>query len=101
MSCPTAGGAPVEPEIARDILDEEFQRYLEIAKALIKEIKRQEDREICVKYIKKCLSMNVPNLSVKRNRNDFFKFFLKTLQTSAENQPPDYDDMVSLIYYIF
>lgn len=83
---------PVEPSQYVEILDEEFNQYLEVAKTLMLALKKPADKDICGKYIKKCTALDAPSIEVKTNRNEFFKYFLKLLQTAATTQPPHYDN---------
>ena len=69
-----------------DILDEQFQQYLEIAKNLMEQLKNTRDRQICAKYIQRCCKLVSESLHVKRYRNEFFKYFLKMLDTAVFNQ---------------
>lgn len=85
---------------ALEILDEEFSRYLEIARAYLKRLKRPDDRAVCARYIQRCCNLSVDNVDVKQNRNKFFKYFLKMLETASEADHEIHLDMVSLKYFI-
>lgn len=88
----TSSLTPIAARQVLEILDEEFLRYLDITRLLMKQLKRTHDREICSKYVRRCCAMNGPSLSVKKCRNEFFKYFLQMLNTAAENQPDDLDE---------
>lgn len=75
-----------------ELLDEDFNRYLSLSKSFLENINSQYDRKIVVKYIRKCCSIKTRNIETKRQRNSFFKYFLKMLQTASSNQLPNYDD---------
>lgn len=76
-----------------DLLDENFNRYLELSKCFLETVKSQEDRQIVGHYVRKCCSIKTRNIKTKRQRNTFFKYFLKMLQTATTNQLPQYDDL--------
>lgn len=94
-SCPTSSPLP-EPRMGEtqfaEILDEEFARYIEVAKGIMSKLKNPKDKEICGRFIKKALALDAACIEVKTNRNEFFKYFLKTLRTTAETQPAYYDN---------
>lgn len=75
-----------------EILDEEFARYVEVAKGIMIKLKHPKDKEICGRFIKQTLALDAPSIEVKTNRNEFFKYFLKTLRTTFETQPAAYDN---------
>lgn len=75
------------------LLDEEFNRYLSLSKLFLENLKRHEDRKIVGKYIRKCCNIKTRNIETKIQRNSFFKYFLKMLQSASFNQMPQYDDM--------
>jgi hypothetical protein len=70
----------------QDVLEEDFQNLLEIAKGYVKGLLRKEDRLICGKYLKKCCDLKSENTAIKLNRNRFFKYFLKMLEVAHSNQ---------------
>jgi Domain of unknown function (DUF4485) len=69
-----------------DVLDEEFQNYLDIAQGYVKDLVRKEDKVICAKYLKRLCELKSTRLPVKVNRNRFFKYFLKMLEVAHSNQ---------------
>lgn len=73
---------PSEEEIL-DILDEEFNIYIAVAKDLMSTVQCPHERNVCVKYIRQCCAFQTPSLSVKINRNAFFKYFLKILRKAS------------------
>lgn len=75
-----------------EILDEEFARYVEVAKGIMSKLKHPKDKEISGKFIKQALALDAPSIEVKTNRNEFFKYFLKTVRTTLETQPACYDN---------
>lgn len=77
-----------------DLLDEDFIRYLDLSKCFLETVKSQEDRQIVGHYIRKCCSIDTRNVETKIQRNLFFKYFLKMLQTSSTNQLPQYDNFL-------
>lgn len=68
-------------------LDHEFQRQLHMAKILMSTIRNVEDRAIVARYIKKSVALNENDMYVKKNRNEFFRFFLQMLHTASQTQP--------------
>ncbi|CAD7079968.1 unnamed protein product [Hermetia illucens] len=86
-----ASPSQVEPRQYIEILDEEFSQYLEVAQSIAKTMKRPKDKKICIKYIRKCMELDAPNIEVKAHRNEFFRYFLRMLQSTAASQPPQYD----------
>ncbi|GLV34779.1 hypothetical protein CBL_09260 [Carabus blaptoides fortunei] len=78
------------------VYDEHFNQYLQLAKVFIKQLKSKEDREICIKWIKKLLSLKTQDASLKRNRNEYLKYMLTILQRGnldLLDDYPKYDDM--------
>lgn len=72
-----------------DSLNHEFQRQLQIAKILMSKMKKHEDRSIIAQYIKQCLALNEDDIYIKKNRNEFFRYFLQMLHTASQIQPKD------------
>ncbi|XP_022916246.1 uncharacterized protein [Onthophagus taurus] len=70
-----------------DVYDEEFNNYLNIAKGLIRKIKRGGDRRICTKWITKLCKLESDDPQVKKNRNEFFKYMLVILHRSLDEKP--------------
>lgn len=67
--------------------DKEFNWYLRIARDLMKKMRLAEDRRVCEKYIRSCLSMSNSTQSVvKFHRNRFFRFLLKTMRRTVDQQ---------------
>lgn len=75
-----------------ELLDEDFCLYLSLSKSILENINSQEDRKIVGKYIRKCCSIQTRNVETKQQRNSFFKYFLKMIQSASSNQLPNYDD---------
>ncbi|RZC39527.1 DUF4485 domain containing protein [Asbolus verrucosus] len=67
-----------------DVYDEEFATNMEIAKNLIAMIGNQRDKEICKKWILKLCSLKTTDVTVKKNRNSFFKYFLQVLHKGVQ-----------------
>lgn len=88
-------GANVDPiEATLNILDEEFNSFISVARGLMYSIQSPHERNVCVKYIRQCCALQTPIVSVKLNRNEFFKYFLKIIRkASASNK-------VRLFYFI-
>lgn len=86
-----ASPKPAEEYHFAEILDEEFARYVEVARGLLLKLKHPRDKEVCGKYIKQGLALDAPSIEVKTNRNEFFHYFLKAVQTTVETQPAQYD----------
>ncbi|XP_017770940.1 PREDICTED: uncharacterized protein LOC108558521 [Nicrophorus vespilloides] len=72
---------------ALDCYDEEFNRNLQLAKNLIVQLKRKQDREICSKWIAKLCDLKSTDPSVKKNRNQFFKYMLTVLHKGIDDAP--------------
>lgn len=70
-------------ELTLDILDEEFNHFIALARGLMSTIQNPHERNICVKYIRKCSALQCPIVSVKLNRNAFFRYFLKILKKAS------------------
>ncbi|XP_065358616.1 uncharacterized protein LOC135952542 [Calliphora vicina] len=71
-----------------EILAEQFENYLRIAQALMKTLKRPKDIEICTNLLRKVQRLNdSKHLEVKRNNNAFFRYCLKVLKWTSDNQP--------------
>ncbi|KAL9699407.1 hypothetical protein quinque_002848 [Culex quinquefasciatus] len=71
-----------------DILDEQFAQYLQLAQQLLSMLRSPQDRQIASKYIRRCCPKSGVTRFVhyKRNRNEFFRYFLKVLQSAVETQ---------------
>ncbi|XP_018323905.1 uncharacterized protein LOC108736109 [Agrilus planipennis] len=82
----------------RGIYDEEFNRYLQLSKTLVKQIKTTKDKEICTKWISKLCTLDSKDPVVKKNRNHFFRYMLNVLKKGVQEGPeghlgyPQYDD---------
>lgn len=77
---------PVVTEI--EVLNEQFENYMRIAKSLMKTLKRPKDIEICAELLRKVQCLNESrHLEVKRNNNRFFRYCLRVLKWTSENQP--------------
>lgn len=87
--------------IVIDLLEQEFKRYIEIATVIMNDIKRPQDKQIYEKYLQKCLALNKGSISVKINRNKFFRHFLRVLQMAARNQPMNAKHKMVSIFYKF
>lgn len=69
------------------ILDVEFKVNLQIARGFIKQMMLADDRRVCEKYIRFCMSMKDSDQEkVKFHRNRFFKYLLKTMKRTVETQ---------------
>lgn len=78
-----------------DILDMEFNSYLKISRELMKKMRLADDRRVCEKYIRSCLSMkNSDQLQVKHHRNRFFRYLLKTMDRTVKSQAKVYVNLV-------
>ncbi|XP_055540573.1 uncharacterized protein LOC129727120 [Wyeomyia smithii] len=69
-----------------DILDEQFAQYLQLAKQLLPKLRTPKDRQICSKYISRCCQLGNTTHSAKSYRNEFFRYFLKVLDATIQNQ---------------
>lgn len=84
---------------ALDILDEEFNNFIAVARGLMLNIHNSHERNVCVKYIRQCCALQTPIVSVKLNRNAFFKYFLKILRkAAASNKVKLFDSISSTIH---
>ncbi|KAM7354736.1 uncharacterized protein ACRADG_006297 [Cochliomyia hominivorax] len=73
-----------------EILKEQFNNYIRIAEAFMKTLKRPKDIEICTNLLSKVQRLNdSKHLEVKRNNNAFFRYCLKVLKWTSDNQPLD------------
>ncbi|KAI8118590.1 hypothetical protein FF38_11449 [Lucilia cuprina] len=83
--------SPQTPTITfneQEILSEQFQNYLRIAEAFMKTLKRPKDIEICTNLLRKVQRLNdSKHIEVKRNNNAFFRYCLKVLKWTSDNQP--------------
>lgn len=75
-------GMPIE----ENILDDEFKYYLSLARGLMKRMNVIEDRQICARYIQRCIGLKSNNIKVKINRNTFFKYFLRMMDMAVGGQ---------------
>ena len=69
-----------------NVLDDEFKRYLNIAKGLMRQMSLAEDKRVCAKYIRECISMSTHNATIKSNRNMFFRYLLKAMNRAVEDE---------------
>ena len=70
-----------------DLFDYEFNGYLIVARELLKKMSLPEDRRVCDKYIRASMLMEKSeDLKVKLHRNRFFRFFLKAMRRTVDNQ---------------
>ncbi|XP_075149898.1 uncharacterized protein LOC142223975 [Haematobia irritans] len=70
------------------VLEEQFDNYMRIAQKLMKTLKRPKDIEICLHLFGKIESLNrSQNVKVKLHNNNFFRYFLRILKWTSENQP--------------
>lgn len=70
------------------LLGEQFDNYMRIAKALMKTLKRPKDIDICNDLLKKVQTLhNSRHLEVRCNNNRFFRYCLRVLKWTSENQP--------------
>lgn len=67
-------------------LDEEFLNYKHIARGLMKKLQLAEDKRVCYKYIKQCDEMKTDNVTIKANRNKFFRYLLKVMNRAVDEQ---------------
>lgn len=86
-----------EATIDVHFLDAEFNKHLQLARDLMKQMRLAEDRRVSEKYIRFCLNMkNSDQLRVKLHRNRFFRYLLKTMKRSvAIYEEKIFLDMVS------
>ncbi|XP_053958331.1 uncharacterized protein LOC128863264 [Anastrepha ludens] len=72
----------------QEILDEEFQCYMRVARSLENTLKRSKDRECCKQLLKKCERLNSSNnATIKKNTNVFMKYCLKVINWTSVHQP--------------
>ncbi|KAJ3645676.1 hypothetical protein Zmor_023317 [Zophobas morio] len=69
-----------------DVYDEEFLTNLEIAKNLIAMVQSNKDKEICKKWVLKLRSLKATDVTIKKNRNSFFKYFLQVLHKAVQGE---------------
>ncbi|CAH1376076.1 uncharacterized protein [Tenebrio molitor] len=69
-----------------DVYDEEFVTNMEIAKNLIALVQNPRDKEICKKWILKLRQLKATDVTVKKNRNSFFKYFLQVLHRAVQGE---------------
>ncbi|CAO1314181.1 unnamed protein product [Diamesa serratosioi] len=69
-----------------NVLDDEFKRYLDVAKGLMRKMRLAEDKRVCAKYIRECISMSTHNATIKSNRNTFFRYLLKAMNRAVEDE---------------
>lgn len=60
-----------------ELFDEEFNNYLDIAQWLTERLDDKTDRRTAGKWIKRMCALDSPNITVKKERNAFCKYFLK------------------------
>lgn len=88
--------ANVSAMVDGQILDIEFNDYLVIARDLMKEMRLAEDRQVCEKYIRSCLSMkDSDQMKVKFHRNRFFRYLLKTMRKTVDTQGDFFVNLVN------
>lgn len=73
-------------QIDGSYLDKEFSHYVAVAQELMRKMKSSEDRRICARYLTQCNNMRSSNLDIKFHRNRFFRYLLKTMKKTVENQ---------------
>lgn len=69
-----------------EYLDAEFNRYAQMAHDLMQNMKSSEDRRICARYIEQCNKMKSENIGIKFHRNRFFRFLLRTMKRTVDDQ---------------
>ncbi|XP_073825572.1 uncharacterized protein [Musca autumnalis] len=70
------------------LLEEQFDNYMRIAKSLMKTLRRPRDIEICGDLLRKVQKLNTSrHVEVRTNNNRFFRYCLKVLKWTSENQP--------------
>ena len=69
-----------------NILDDEFKRYLDVAKGLMRKMRLAEDKRVSAKYIRECMKMTTHNATIKANRNKFFQYLLKAMNRAVEDE---------------
>lgn len=69
-----------------NILDDEFKRYLDVAKGLMRKMRLAEDKRVSAKYIRECIKMTTHNATIKANRNKFFQYLLKAMNRAVEDE---------------
>jgi hypothetical protein len=84
-------------QIDGSYLDKEFSHYVVLAQDLMRQMKSSEDRRICARYMTQCNKMKSDNLNIKYHRNRFFRYMLKTMKKTVENQAIQKDYFVHLV----
>ena len=84
-------------QIDGSYLDKEFSHYVVLAQDLMRQMKSSEDRRICARYMTQCNKMKSDNLNIKYHRNRFFRYMLKTMKKTVENQTIQKDYFVHLV----
>ena len=69
-----------------NVLDDEFKRYLDVAKGLMRKMRLAEDKRVSAKYIRECIKMSTHNATIKANRNKFFQYLLKAMNRAVEDE---------------
>ncbi|XP_013100885.2 uncharacterized protein LOC106082729 [Stomoxys calcitrans] len=71
-----------------ELLQEQYENYKRIAKGFMNTLRRPKDIEICEDLLEKVERLNASQLlKVRRNNNIFFRYFLRVLKWTSENQP--------------
>ena len=84
-------------QIDGSYLDKEFSHYVILAQDLMRKMKSSEDRRICARYMTQCNKMKSDNLNIKYHRNRFFRYLLKTMKKTVENQRIQNDYFVDMV----
>ncbi|KAL0271948.1 UNVERIFIED_CONTAM: hypothetical protein PYX00_005095 [Menopon gallinae] len=66
--------------------DREYERNLNLARRLIWKIKDKADRSIALKYVNLLTHLKSDDVTVKRNRNAFFKYFIQVLEDQLNTE---------------
>ncbi|KAK3908242.1 Centrosomal protein of 112 kDa [Frankliniella fusca] len=77
------------------VYEDQFRRYLLIAKSFVGRLKKIQDRKICKHWIRRVSSLGPCSITVGRNRNIFFQYLLQVIQEAVlEDMLKDYPDHI-------
>ncbi|XP_026286927.1 uncharacterized protein LOC113212446 [Frankliniella occidentalis] len=63
--------------------EEQFRRYLLIAKSFVGRLQKPHDRKICKHWIQRIICLTPCSVTVGRNRNIFFQYLLQVIQEAV------------------
>ncbi|KAJ1527530.1 hypothetical protein ONE63_007500 [Megalurothrips usitatus] len=63
--------------------EEQFKRYLLVAKGFVHKLRKRHDRKIAAHWIQRLVSLRLCSNTVGKDRNTFFQYFIRVLQEAV------------------